>query len=235
MRLGELAFTSYIFSKMDDGTYEEFLRNTGGHFNIEKSGHSQHLLNWLRKWGMRNAKNADEAATERLIQWHKQYGHELPDENRNIWDLDGDDLQTVRSAYKSLLEHNISYTTPNNRNRSISFGAIGAAKILFALRPKAFPPWDNKIRKKLHHDGWIIGDSDVELYLSLIKYINKIILELRQKCSLANFQLTELPTRLHRPNSTTIPKLIDEYHWITITRGIEPPDRETLQEWLNWL
>jgi hypothetical protein len=31
-----------------------------------------------------------------------------------------------------------------------------------------------------------------------------------------------------------IPKLIDEYHWITITKRCTPPDKETLKKWIKW-
>ncbi|MFA5291791.1 MAG: hypothetical protein WC496_02005 [Phycisphaerae bacterium] len=232
MRVGELAFTSYIFSKMDDGSYEEFLRNTGDHFNIEKPGHSQYLLNWLRKWRMRNARNADEAATEKLIQWHKQYGDRLPDENTNIWELNDNHLKGVRLAYEELLKP-IS-NAPNKR----SFGMTGATKILFALRPKSLPLWDGAIREKLQEEEKPISGNAGQLYINFIKYLrDHIIPDLLEQCQAANVQLSDLPNifGLNNSNRITTLKLIDEYYWVTITKGIEPPNRDTLQKWLNWI
>lgn len=37
----------------------------------------------------------------------------------------------------------------------------------------------------------------------------------------------ELPARIH----PKLPQLLDEYHWVTIIRGMVPPDEPKLSEW----
>jgi len=50
----------------------------------------------------------------------------------------------------------------------------------------------------------------------------------------AGFRLTELPRKLEVP-SDTIPKLIDGYYWLTITKGLTLPDAANLRRWAQWL
>jgi hypothetical protein len=42
-----------------------------------------------------------------------------------------------------------------------------------------------------------------------------------------------IPGMLGAPNST-LPKLLDEYHWVTITRGHRIPTCEELHQWARW-
>jgi len=34
---------------------------------------------------------------------------------------------------------------------------------------------------------------------------------------------------------TSVPKLIDEYYWVTIAKGCKPPDRSEVQKWAVWV
>jgi len=110
----------------------------------------------------------------------------------------------------------------------VKFGPIGAAKILFGIRPKALIPWDNAIR-----DHYRQKESCAS-YLEFLKRIKSIILgKIKPACKRKRFTLAELPAQLGRHNST-IPKLIDEYHWVTITKGCTPPTQDTFQRWAQW-
>jgi hypothetical protein len=44
----------------------------------------------------------------------------------------------------------------------------------------------------------------------------------------------EIPAKVERPNNT-LSQLIDEYHWITITRRHEIPSRDEMKQWAEWL
>jgi len=66
----------------------------------------------------------------------------------------------------------------------------------------------------------------------LIKVIEEIK-ELEISCVKNGFRLEDIPNRLNK-SYATIPKLTDEYHWITITRGCKPPDNKALKIWIKW-
>jgi hypothetical protein len=44
----------------------------------------------------------------------------------------------------------------------------------------------------------------------------------------------ELPAFIDRRQSTP-PKLVDEHDWVRYTLGHEPPTRDELEQWLEWL
>ena len=43
----------------------------------------------------------------------------------------------------------------------------------------------------------------------------------------------DIPAALGRPASS-LPKMIDEHYWITLTRGHKPPSDEDLSRWADW-
>lgn len=109
----------------------------------------------------------------------------------------------------------------------VSFGPTAAAKTLFALRPHVFVPWDVAMRDRLGHDG--SGRS----YAAYLRAVRHALSDIEKQCTPRNITLDELPARLGRERSTAA-QLIDEYHWITITRGVEPPEAGILCKWLAW-
>jgi hypothetical protein len=97
----------------------------------------------------------------------------------------------------------------------VEFGPKGAAKVLFALRPDARPPWDNAIREKHGYDG--SRDSYREYLLSVRRSVRFLI----EEASKLGIQPSDIPTYAGRPRSS-LPKLIDEYNWVLITRAGKP-------------
>jgi len=109
----------------------------------------------------------------------------------------------------------------------VSVGPTGAAKILFAIRPNALVAWDDSIREHYGYDG--SGAS----YLAYLHRVRSILEELKDACNRNGFTLPQLPKQLGRNNST-VPKLIDEYYWVTIAKGCSLPAQDTFQEWTQW-
>jgi hypothetical protein len=77
----------------------------------------------------------------------------------------------------------------------------GASKILHLFNPRLFLIWETAMR-----DYYDYSDSDVDDYLKYHKLL--------QKKTQAIKWLAE---------GKTLPKAIDEYHFITITEGRKPP------------
>jgi len=103
----------------------------------------------------------------------------------------------------------------NKKKIIVKVGPVGASKILFALRPNVFPPWDTPICKELKYtmsgEGYVIYLKDVQNHL----------LTLNRECHSSKISINNLPVILKREKSS-LPKLIDEYNWITITKKINP-------------
>ena len=101
--------------------------------------------------------------------------------------------------------------SPSGKVSTVTYGPTGAAKTMFALRPLAIPPWDEPIRLELEHKG----------VNSFRAHLARVADQLRSLSAAAGIPVQDLPVFIGRPDSTP-PKLIDEYNWIVITRGINP-------------
>lgn len=230
MTLSELAFACFLYSQLtgDDNSYLLFLRVTKGSPDLSNPKHRKALLVWLSQWGCRQfALQYHEHASGELLSWHNEYSPILFPRNRNLWELTEPELDSVGAAYESLSNQTASYRTRNGKAFPVSVGPTGAAKILFAVRPRALLPWDGSIRESLGY-----GKSQAS-YLSYLRNVKSTLGELATSCERNGFQMVDLPQQLGRPNST-VPKLIDEYHWVTKTKTCSPPDPDTFQHWASW-
>jgi hypothetical protein len=230
MRLSELAFANFLYDRLTsyDDSYRNFQRITNASPDLSIARHRRALLAWLNKWGCRQfALEHHELASGEILRWHNQYGDTLFPGDRDLWELTELELSSVGTAYESLSNRTASYRTRNGNRFSVSFGPTGAAKILFAIRPRALVPWDDSVRNHLEHDG------SPASYLSYLKHVKSMLKELAMSCQGNGFQLIDLPQQLGRPD-LTLPKLIDEYYWVTITKKCSPPDSDTFQRWANW-
>jgi hypothetical protein len=231
MKLFELAFACFLYGQSTDydQSYFEFLNITSGSPDLNNPEHRKALLVWLNRWGCRQfALDYHDLASKEILSWHRQHHAVLPPRERNLWELTEFELTPVGEAYKSLSSRTASIKTRRSGNSfRVRIGPTGAAKILFAIRPHALPPWDDAIRRNLGYD------KSEKSYLSYLRGVKSVLEGLGASCQKNGFPLTELPARLGRPNSS-VPKLIDEYYWITMVQGCSPPDPVTLQRWVEW-
>jgi len=227
--LGKLAFACYVCKKVyGDEAYIDFLSYTNKCPNLSKDEHCQALFKFLNRWYCRlrkdDGKEYCDKTCKEIKSWYKQYQNKLPDEEINLLEL-REQLDNVNCAYEDL------------KNRSAGIRKIGktaASKILFAIRPNSLVPWDNKIRDKLCPNG---------SYREFLEKMQTMVRDIKQLCKNQGFKLAELPEKLGESGKIqlngqtilkTIPKIIDEYNWITITKNCKPPSRETLQQWIDW-
>lgn len=93
----------------------------------------------------------------------------------------------------------------------VSFGDTAAAKTLFAIRPEAVPPWDEPIRLAF---GW--GPIDAERFERFLLTVRDTIRGLADRLA---SNVADLPALFGRPNSSAV-KVVDEYLWIRVTKGL---------------
>lgn len=235
MKLSELAFACYIYTvtSQDDRTYRTFLKVTDNQPDLTKAKHREELLKWLNTWQCRQfATKYHGLASNEIKEWHKKWRSLLPDPQARLHDLSDDALEKVNSAYLSLVQRKASYRTRKDGNEDIvRIGKTGASKILFGIRPKSLVAWDDPIRQKLITDKQIPLAED-KSYLEFLRFVRREIESLEENCRENGFTISDVPALIGKKESKLL-KLIDEYHWITITGGykVPPPD---LAKWQSW-
>jgi len=231
MKLSELAFSCWLYGRFTgfDKDYLDLLQKTDNSLCISNTKHVEALLKWLNKWGCRQfAVNYHNLAISEIRSWYGRFRkHDFGE--RDSLDLTDDDLSFISDTFNGLMDKTASFRRRKSNRSRVRIGPTGAAKILFALNPEIFPPWDQAIRedKEYNYDG--SGDS----YVEYLRKIRSILLELKPKCEKIGFKLEELPRILERENST-LPKLIDEYSWVKITNKCIPPTSDIFKKWSRW-
>jgi hypothetical protein len=107
-------------------------------------------------------------------------------------------------------------------------GPTGASKLLFAVRPTTAMAWDAAIQTKFDLRG------DREGYRAMLarsKREAKILVADATRCGITDRR--SIPETVGR-SGHTLPKLLDEYHWVTITRRHQIPVFEELRQWMQW-
>ena len=231
MNLAELAFFCHCYSNITryDRAYLNFLDRVNSQLNLENKTHRFEILNWLNKFGCRQfAKKYHPQASDSIKIWYENHYETLINIPNNILALTEDNMLRIKDVYEPLRSSFASIQNRNGNEKDVSFGATGAAKFLFTIRPHTFAPWDNAIRKNLKYN---------ESAESYTKYLDKVIdniNELKNICNIKGLSFNDLNTIIQRPNST-LPKIIDEYFWMKYTQNAIPPDKKTINNWLRWL
>ena len=230
MRLHELAYIRRIYDGLTqpDTAHLAFLETTAGDLDLGDPSHMSVLLKWLNSWGCRQfAIDYHHLAAESILGWARRYEPRLPDRLATLDALSDEDVQRAGEAYADLSACLASRRTRASGTHDVQVGPTGAAKIIFAARPRAFPPWDDAIRQKRPYDG---GQG------SYCKYLAEMREQLRQLCAEGaelGIPAEDIPRQVGRPLST-LPKLIDEYNWVTLTKGIPPPEPDEIAKWYGW-
>lgn len=214
MRLEQLKTACAEYSRdgksFDDAT-RNFRRDKGPVFGLP-------LMTWLNRWGCRQFATAQHGtALGELRKWDEAHRRLLPREDASLMSVSGEGLVTLAGAYDGLRSLLAAHKRRTGSLVSVRFGPTGAAKVLYALRPNCCPPWDAPIRK---HFGWDGGGAS---YLRFLHKVREEIDHLVKDASCAGLEAAEIPQKVGRPDSS-LPKLVDEYYWITITRRKSKPE-----------
>jgi hypothetical protein len=212
-----LAYASRVFREVDRArAFEELREETGAALNLEypdNNGHASASLKWLNKWGCRINAKSPERLFERWAEWFCLWRPRLPDVA--LVDTGDRDLDIVADAYDEL--------------RAIladsSKRPTGASKLLFAVSPEVAMVWDDPVRKEFG----LVGDrAGYRRMLTHSKAEAENLVADAARCGITDWRA--IPNEIGRPGYT-LPKLLDEYHWITITRGHQIPALEDLWRW----
>lgn len=211
MKLNEIRISSYLYEKFTnyDNKYQK-LAEREIDFSKDKDIHD--TIEFLIGWKCRQfKKEKDPKLVSDLMFWYVNNKYLIPGMDENIIDADDSKLASFEALFNQLMN------TRASTKKSIihNIGHVGAAKALLILRKNMFAPWDNRIQKLLGFKPNGIG------YCNYLKWIKNELVELKNDCKNENVDIYDLPTYLERPY-TSLPKLIDEYCWVSITRKCSP-------------
>lgn len=137
------------------------------------------------------------------------------------------EVYRASTAYGALKEIEASQRRKRRGLETVSVGPTGAAKIMYALRPNSLPPWDDAIRR---HFEW---DGSPDSYVCFLRRVKREIQELVSDARSYGITAAAIPCEIGRIAST-LPKIVDEYFWVTVTRKFQVPALAELQQWSRW-
>ncbi len=230
LTLFRLAYTSRLYRALTDDYLGQLYTCVGSKIvDPEDKDHRRAVLAFLNRWGCRQfARDYHSLASQELLRWSRRWAASLPERGKRLMEFTDNELADVQDAFDALLDKTASYKHRDGRKLRVRFGATGVAKILYVLRPKAFLPWDRKIR-----DALDFGESGRE-YRRFLEHVRVQINDLIRDARHHSISDSQIPKAVGR-EGTSLTKLIDEYHWVKITMGCEPPTADELRQWLGWL
>ena len=211
INLNELEIACYLYNKFTNYDAEYLKLRDKGVINFSDERKITSLIEWLRKWGCRQFRKRDkEGSIKSLQDWYNSNKLNLPDNELHIIDYNFDKNEKIKKCFNNLMEQTASFRDNKRSKTKVRIGPVGAAKILFAIRPHFFAPWDTSIYKGLGFSG------DGEGYMQYLKKIQKVLKNLKNECIKKGIKWDNLFKRLNKKHNS-YPKLIDEYYWVSIT------------------
>jgi hypothetical protein len=192
-----------------DASSRKLARATRGQVDLAVEEHRIAAISWLRSWGCRHLRRADTPKTsDALRTWWEDWGAQLPGDQETLTGLGEADLVLAGRAYGALRAAPAASRTVKDRDLDVAFGDTASAKLMFAVRPQVFPPWDEAIRLAFGRPG------GAEAYVRLLQLSATALDGLAARLAVG---VSDLPEALGRPGSSP-PKLVDEFLLIRIMR-----------------
>lgn len=218
MKLSHLKTACYLYNQFSD--YDaKYLALSKKHPNLKLNNKDQVIavIEWLRSWGCRQFKKADEEISiNGIMNWYELNESKLPPPDRCLIDYDlSANRRTIIDLFDDLSNRLAAKKERDGQGIDVRVGPVGAAKTLFVLRPNLFSPWDTPIYKKLDLE------CDGSGYIDYLLKIQTELKEIKAELLISGIAWSDLPTVLQKGHKA-YPKLIDEYFWISITRRCDP-------------
>ena len=192
-----------------DASSQRLARATGGHVDLAVEAHRLAAISWLRSWGCRHLRRADTPLTSQALRtWWDDWGAQLPGDHETLTGLGEAGLVVAGRAYAALRAAPAARRSVKGRDLDVAFGDTATAKLLFAIRPQIFPPWDEAIRLAFGRPG------GADAYVRMLRLSAAALDGLAERLAVG---VSDLPQVLGRPASSP-PKLVDEFLLIRITR-----------------
>lgn len=195
-----------------DSTVISTLRTNPAQLTVEQVT-DEIITGFLNKWGCRLARNNHDFLAKRIKEASVQIKEDLQGLNgAKLIDLDLDRSgNAITRCYQAMV------------GIGQGFSHTAASKLLHMINPELFVMWDRPMRMSYKEDYAI--REDAAGYLDFMKKMQeglqkvlKSFPDSKEGCP-AEFLANKLGITTHK----TLVKHLDEYNWITITKGVELP------------
>jgi hypothetical protein len=218
MKLLHLRIACYLYNQLTDydDSYLE-LSKQYPNLDMNKTEHIKSLIKWLRSWGCRQFKKEDEnISIKNITDWYQSTKSKMPSRHDCLIDYNLEaNKKLIIESFNNLSDQKVATRQLKDREIDVRIGPVGSAKVLFALRPNLFPPWDKPIYMKFK-----LEDSGYGYYKYLLRAQNELR-EIKNSLKETELEWNDLFEYLGKKH-TSYPKLIDEYYWIKITQRFDP-------------
>lgn len=218
MKLLHLKIACYLYNQFSN--YDESyikLSKKYSNLDLSNSNQAQALIEWLRTWGCRQFKKSDEnVSIKSIMDWYISISSKIQSINESLIEYDlNDNKKLIIEIFNNLVIRKAAKRKTNSYESDVRIGPVGTAKILFALRPNFYAPWDTAIYKKLRLEGNGSG------YVDYLIKVQEALRSIKNDIENTNTRWDRLFEYLEKKHSS-YPKLIDEYYWVTITQRCDP-------------
>jgi hypothetical protein len=167
-------------------------------------------------------------ASRSLAKWTLHDESALPGLGDRLWDEPRDNvLDAAAEACDGLRSARAALRSRGSKASPVRFGATAAAKALYALRPESFAPWDDAIRRRFGCDG------SAASFRAFLVRMQAEIRSLQKEATEFSVAANDIPAALGRPESS-LPKLVDEFYWVTVSGRYKLPTPDELQRLARW-
>jgi hypothetical protein len=196
-----------------DGATRRLQAATGGQVDLNDPAHRLAAITWLRAWGCRHLRRADTPLTDEALRtWWTTWNGSLPGDRATLTTVVEADVVAAGRAYDALRAAPAARRSVQGNDLDVAFGDTATAKLMFAIRPLVFPPWDAAIRLAFGKPG---GSA---AYVRMLRLSAAALDGLAGRLAVP---VSELPAALGRPESTP-PKIVDEFLLVRITQSRRP-------------
>jgi hypothetical protein len=206
-----------------DEAYREMRAALGQNPNLVSPEQRTRLLQYLNAWRCRIPTKHFPVLEVKLKDWATRWIAKLPDAGRDIRSLAASERAEIGDSYENLLE----------LGSGLNFQDTAVAKTFHAIRPVTLPMWDSKIKCELTRRG-PPTQRPGQMYCGFVSYVADEISQLEEDAKRLGFSLSEIPKLVDRQGATLV-KLVDEFHYTTITLRHETPTGNQLARWLAWV
>lgn len=199
---------------MSNTVFLERLRNNPDELSIREI--SEHVILFLNRWKcMVKDDRATAEATKRVLVQSNRVLRNLRSKTildiDNLSDLQRNEMVSVYSQF-DLIPH---------------FGPTAVSKIVHILKPDLFVMWDDAILRhyaKMNPQINGTGKGYLAFLSTISKMGHEVIRDFRKSYPMGEPEIF-LCKKLGYSLRKSLAKFIDEYNWITITKGIPVPPR----------
>jgi hypothetical protein len=178
--------------------------------DLADPAHRAALLGWLNAWGcrIRVPRPGEPSPFDGAVAgWWAAWGRRLPARRATVATIPDRAVDALAAAYADLRDRPVALGPGGGPRR---LGPTAAAKAVHALRPRAVVPWDAAIAARLH------GATTADAFAAHQRLARSWAVALLAEAGTGERALV---ARLGRPE-TTLARLLDEYLYRTVTRGV---------------